>query len=47
MTVRVHLPALVPDHRGRDRYTVSVSRRGEMNYSFTDLKAGSVSLQLG
>lgn len=32
---------------GDDRYTVSVSRRGEMNYSFTDLKAGSVSLQLG
>ncbi|GCB00964.1 hypothetical protein NCCNTM_45980 [Mycolicibacterium sp. NCC-Tsukiji] len=32
---------------GEDRYVVSVSRRGEMSYSFKDLKADGVSLQLG
>jgi hypothetical protein len=29
---------------GEDRYVVSVSRRGEMSYSFADLKANGVSL---
>lgn len=32
---------------GEDRYVVSVSRRGEMGYSFADLKSTGVSLVLG
>ena len=32
---------------GEDRYVVSVSRRGEMSYSFADLKANGVALVLG
>lgn len=32
---------------GEDRYVVSVSRRGEMSYSFADLKANGLSLVLG
>ncbi|BBX74914.1 DUF732 domain-containing protein [Mycobacterium shinjukuense] len=32
---------------GEDRYVVSVGRRGEMSYSFADLKANGVSLVLG
>ena len=32
---------------GEDRYVVSVSRRGDMSYSFADLKANGVSLVLG
>ena len=32
---------------GEDRYVVSVSRRGEMSYSFADLKANGVTLVLG
>jgi hypothetical protein len=31
---------------GEDRYVVSVSRRGDMSYSFADLKANGVSLEL-
>lgn len=32
---------------GQDRYVVSVGRRGELSYSFAELKAGGVALQLG
>lgn len=32
---------------GEDRYVVTVSHRGDMGYSFTDLKANGVALQLG
>ena len=32
---------------GEDRYVVSVGRRGDMTYSFADLKANGVSLVLG
>jgi hypothetical protein len=32
---------------GEDRYVVTVSRRGDMSYSFNDLKAKGVALQLG
>lgn len=36
-----------PITEGEDQYVVSVSRRGEMSYSFADLKANGVSLVLG
>ncbi|GAS97112.1 membrane protein [Mycolicibacterium canariasense] len=32
---------------GEDRYVVSVGRRGELSYSFADLKAGGVAMVLG
>jgi len=32
---------------GEDRYVVTVSRRGDMSYSFNDLKSTGVALQLG
>lgn len=32
---------------GEDRYVVSVGRRGELSYSFADLKASGVAMQLG
>lgn len=32
---------------GQDRYVVSMGRRGELSYSFADLKASGVALQMG
>ncbi|MDX1874511.1 DUF732 domain-containing protein [Mycolicibacterium sp. 120266] len=32
---------------GEDRYVVSVGRRGELSYTFADLKAGGVAMELG